>query len=229
MTGGRGPDRRAIGVSLAVHVLVLVPVIVLARPPEPIEFETIKLHLVSPPPVEAAEPAPAPPVTLPQPQPDPPEQRVEPEPDVTAEEPPPKPPEPEKEEPETEKPPETPPQTTPSSDPPEEPTEGGEGLNINTEGREFPFPDYLSNVVIQVNRYFRWSDEGRPRGIVYFEILRDGTVRNIRMVRPSGNRRFDFAVLGAVETAGTRGAFGPLPDGYVAPTLPVQLEVEPPR
>jgi hypothetical protein len=32
-----------------------------------------------------------------------------------------------------------------------------------------------------------------------------------------------------VETAGNRGEFGPLPDGWAAPTLPVQLEVEPPR
>jgi TonB family protein len=65
--------------------------------------------------------------------------------------------------------------------------------------------------------------------VVYFEITTDGGVRNIRMVRSSGNIRFDFAVQGAVETAGGRGAFGPLPEGFAAPFLPIQLEVEPPR
>lgn len=220
----QGPDRRAVGVSLAVHVVVVLPLVALTRPPQPVEFETMRIHIVSRAPVEVAEPEPAPPVVTPEPQP--PAQR--PEPEVQAEEAPPEP-EPEEAEPETETPPETPPQAPPSPAPPDEDASEGEGLNIETEGREFPYPDYLNNVVIQVHRYFRWSDEGRPRGVVYFEILEDGSVRNIRMVRPSGNRRFDFAVLGAVETAGTRGAFGPLPEGYAAPTLPVQLEVEPPR
>ena len=59
-----------------------------------------------------------------------------------------------------------------------------------------------------------WDEDGRPRALVYFEILEDGGVRNIRVVRSSGNRRFDFAVSGAIETAGNRGAFGPLPEAY---------------
>ncbi len=104
-----------------------------------------------------------------------------------------------------------------------------DGSNIATEGREFPFPEYLGNVIVQVKRYFRWSDDSHPRGVIYFEITPDGGVRNIRMARSSGNIRFDIAVQGAVETAGNRGAFGPLPDGYAGAFLPVQIEVEPPR
>ncbi len=221
------------GLSLAVHALLLVPLVVFAKPPEPMEFETIKLNLVSPPPAEVVEPEPAPPEPepRPEPQPQPVQERPEPEPEAEAVEPEPEPePEPERED--IEKPPETPErqaETEPTEQPPDSAEVGGENLNIATEGREFPFPEYLSNVIIQVNRYFRWSDDSRPVGVVYFEITPDGRARSIRMVRPSGNLRFDFAVQGAVETAGNRGAFGPLPDAYAGGFLPVQLEIEPPR
>lgn len=240
MTNG-GPGWRAIGLSVLIHAAVLVPMVLFARPPEPVTFETYRVHLVSPPPAAVEEPEAEPAAAQAQPDPQPEQQPEEPTPDPEPEAPP-QPeverepePEPDRERPETERPatpsePEQPTETTPRSEPEaEEATVGGEGLNISTEGREFPYPDYLANVLLQVRRYFRWDDNTRPRGVVYFEILRDGTVRNIRMVRSSGNNRFDFAVQGAVESAGNRRAFGPLPEGFVAPTLPVQLEVEPPR
>ena len=224
----RGPGPTALGISLALHAILLVPLVVFARPPEPIEFETVTINLVSPPPTEVVEPEPAPPE--PEPQPEPVVEQPEPEPESEVTEEPPEPePEPEERE-DIEKPPETPePRTESTEEPPDSATASGENLNIATEGREFPFPEYLANVLTQVNRYFRWSDESRPVGVVYFEILPDGTARNIRMVRPSGNLRFDFAVQGAVETAGNRGAFGELPEAYAGSFLPVQLEIEPPR
>lgn len=228
----RGPGWRAIGLSALIHGVLVVPML-FARPTQPIEFETIRINLVSPPPADVVDPEPASPQLAPEPEPEP--EQVAPTPEATVEETPPeRPPEEDIERPETERPPETPPERTPPattepSDPADTAAAGGEGLNIQTEGREFPYPEYLSNVIIQVHRYFRWSGDDHPRGVIYFEILRDGSVRNIRMARSSGNIRFDFAVQGAVETAGNRGAFGPLPDGFAAPTLPVQLEVEPPR
>ena len=229
------PGSRAIGISLGIHVLVLAPMIAFARTPAPIEFETIKINLVSPPPADAVQAQTEAPVVerQPEPEPEPPPPEPEPEPEVTVEEE--KPPEPPKKEieerPETEKPPEPPKtETQPKkTEAPEKAETGGEDLNIATEGREFPYPDYLNNVIVQVHRYFRWTGETRPRGTVYFEILPDGSVRNIRMARSSGNLRFDFAVQGAVETAGNRRAFGPLPEGFAAPFLPVQMAVEPPR
>lgn len=228
----RGPGPRPLGISLAVHAVLLVPLVVFAKPPEPIEFETVKVNLVSPPPTEEEvqpEPAPPEPAPRPEPEPEPVREQPEPEPEAEPEEPEPEP-EPQPREEDIEKPPETPePQPEPAEEPVDSAVAGGENLDIATEGREFPFPEYLSNVIIQVNRYFRWSDDSRPLGVVYFEIRHDGSVRNIRMVRPSGNLRFDFAVQGAVETAGNRGAFGPLPEGYAGPFLPVQLEIEPPR
>lgn len=229
----RRPGARPFLISTVVHVALLVPLVVLARPPEPMEFETVKVTLVSPPPAEvvAAEPEPTP--TQPQPEPEPEPVRETPEPEVTTrEEPPPEPRREDIERPDTEKPPETPPaqptQPRETESAPEAAT-GGDDLNIAMEGREFPFPEYLGNVIVQVKRYFRWNDESNPKGVVYFEITTDGSARNIRMVRPSGNIRFDFAVQGAVETAGSQGAFGPLPDGYAGSFLPVQLEIEPPR
>ena len=221
----RGPGRRSVGISLALHVAVLVPMVVLARPPAPIQFETVRVRLVSAPDVVEPEPAPA----EPEPQPTPAEPEPEPEPEPEAEAVEEEPPEPEREpEPDIEKPPDTP-EERPPTEAPDSAATGGENLNIATEGREFPFPDYLANVIVQVNRYFRWNDDSQPMGIIYFEITPDGQARNIRMVQSSGNLRFDYAVQGAVETAGNRGAFGPLPEAYAGPFLPVQLEIEPPR
>ncbi|MFO7892788.1 MAG: TonB C-terminal domain-containing protein [Longimicrobiales bacterium] len=226
----RGPSPTALGVSLAIHAILLVPLVVFARPPEPIEFETVSLevHLMAEEQAELVQPEPQPPQPEPEPEPQPPEPEPEPEPESEAVEEPEPEPEPERED--IEKPPETPePRAETTEEPPDSAVSGGENLDIATEGREFPFPEYLSNVIIQVNRYFRWSDESRPVGVVYFEITPDGGVRDIRMVEPSGNLRFDFAVQGAVETAGKQGAFGELPEAYAGSFLPVQLEIEPPR
>lgn len=228
----RRPGGRAFLASAIVHAALLVPLVVLARPPEPMDFETVRVNLVSPPPADAAqtdaEPAPTPPAPEPEPVQEQPEPEAE---EPEREEPPPEPPPENVERPRTERP-ETPPAQQPeprqTEEAPEAPT-GGDDLNIATEGREFPFPDYLANVIVQVKRYFRWNDDSHPQGVIYFEILPDGNVRNLRMARSSGNIRFDFAVQGAVETAGNRGAFGPLPDAYAGSFLPVQLEVEPPR
>lgn len=225
----RGPGGKAFAVSAGIHAVLLVPLVVFARPPEPIEFETVRVTLTMEPPadvVETQEPAPA----LPQPEPEP-EPIPEPEPEAEVREEPPPEPKPERvERPKTEKPPETPePRPTPAPDTPPATNAGGDEMNLSTEGREFPFPDYIENVIVQVKRYFRWDGDTRPKGVVFFEIQTDGSVRNIRMARASGNFRFDLAVQGAVETAGNRGAFGPLPEAYVGSSLPVQIEVEPPR
>lgn len=214
------------GISLAIHAILLVPLVVFARPPEPIQFETVRVNLVAAP-TELIQPQAAPPEPEPEPQPEEAEPEPEPEPEAAARE---EPPEPERQpEPDIEKPPDTPEDRPQPTETPDSTATAGGDLNIATEGREFPFPDYLNNVITQVNRYFRWNEDSRPKGTIYFEITPDGRARNIRMVDPSGNLRFDFAARGAVETAGNRGAFGPLPEGYAGPFLPVQLEIEPPR
>lgn len=112
--------------------------------------------------------------------------------------------------------------------PDETPGTGSDIANVRTPGLEFPFPDYLRNIVAQVLR--RWDRPTGPtalRAEVSFMILRDGTVRDIRFVTSSGNFSFDLAAQGAIEAAGNARAFGGLPEGYQADILPVSFFFSP--
>lgn len=107
---------------------------------------------------------------------------------------------------------------------------GGEDLDVRTEGAAFVEPGYLENIVRQVNRYFR-----RPAGSVTdeaevrFWINRDGSVSDIEVIRSTGSFRFRAAAMEAVEQAGNRKAFGPLPRAYRADRLPVSFYFRPSR
>lgn len=119
--------------------------------------------------------------------------------------------------------------TTPTRPlPGETPSTGSDAVTVSTPGLAFPYPDYLRNIVQEV--YRRWD---RPlgnaalRAEVSFLILRDGSVREIRLTRPSGTFSFDLAAQGAIEAAGSSGAFGALPDGWPADVLPVSFYFTP--
>lgn len=105
---------------------------------------------------------------------------------------------------------------------------GGEGVDVHMEGEDFPYPEYLNNIILQLNRYFRWDGAPNLESKVAFEIMRDGTVRRIRVLQKSGNINFDLEAVSAIEQAGKRGAFGPLPKGWVADRLPVSFSFLPP-
>ncbi len=108
--------------------------------------------------------------------------------------------------------------------PGETPSTGTDAVNIKTPGLQFAYPEYLRNIVSQV--YRRWDRPGGNQALraeVSFFILRDGSVRDIRFVTPSGNFSFDLSAQGAIEAAGNAKAFGPLPDGYEADVLPVSF------
>lgn len=108
--------------------------------------------------------------------------------------------------------------------PGETPSTGSDAVNIKTPGLQFAYPEYLRNIVGQV--YRRWDRPGGNQSLraeVSFFILRDGSVRDIRFVTPSGNFSFDLSAQGAIEAAGNARAFGPLPDGYEADVLPVSF------
>ncbi|HEX5004008.1 MAG TPA: TonB C-terminal domain-containing protein [Gemmatimonadales bacterium] len=108
--------------------------------------------------------------------------------------------------------------------PGETPSTGTDAVNIKTPGLQFAYPEYLRNIVAQV--YRRWERPGGNQSLqaeVSFFILRDGSVRDIRFVTPSGNFSFDLSAQGAIEAAGNAHAFGPLPDGYEADVLPVSF------
>ena len=109
-----------------------------------------------------------------------------------------------------------------------EPSTGSDETTVTTSGVEFPFPEYLRNIVAQVHR--RWQ---RPAGNVslraevQFFIHTDGSVSNFRFVTRSGNFGFDLEAQGAIESAANTGAFGPLPEGFASGVLPVSFFFDP--
>ena len=106
--------------------------------------------------------------------------------------------------------------------PGETPSTGTDVANIKIPGIEFPYPEYLRNIMNEVLR--RWNaPNNRLRAEVAFLILKDGSVRDIRFLKRSGNFSFDLEAQGAIEAAGNGKAFGPLPDGWDANVLPVTL------
>ena len=136
--------------------------------------------------------------------------------------------------------PKPPPVTEPNREPPpptaapvapakgETPSTGTDAATIKTPGLEFPFPEYLRNIVNQV--YQRWDrDDARQNTFaeISFLIRRDGSVHDIRFVTRSGSFAFDLSAQGAIEAAGNTLAFGPLPDGWDADVLPVSFYFKP--
>ena len=104
---------------------------------------------------------------------------------------------------------------------------GGEGLTLQSAGMECPSAGYCENIVRQVRRYFRRPEGEAGSAEACFRILSDGTVDRITVRRVRGGAVFRLAVSEAVEQAGLRGAFGPLPDEFGAETLPVCVDITP--
>ena len=157
----------------------------------------------------AEKPAPIKPPPKAKPVPKPPEPKTPPRPEPDTKEPPAK----------TRAPVEPLPGETPST--------GTDVANVKTPGLEFPYPEYLRNLVSQI--YRRWDRSGQSgrRAEFTFLILRDGTVREIKTLRSSGNFAFDLDAQGAIESAANAKAFGPLPDGYPSDVLPITFYFAP--
>lgn len=191
--------------------------------PEP-EPEPIPEPEPEPTPVKQPEPKPAPPEPKPKPKPEP---KPEPKPQAKPTEPKPAP------KPDTEKPTEAKPKPQPKpatgQKPDPDAKTSGSGLNVRIDGEQFPFPGYLEGIVVQIGRYFRWQGDTGLRAEIYFEILRDGSVRGIRLVTGSGNAAFNIEAMSAIEQAGLRRAFGPLPEEYTGDRLPVSFYFQPAR
>lgn len=116
----------------------------------------------------------------------------------------------------------------PSTEPARAPEEGEDAANVQIEGRIFPFPDYLNNIVRQVHRHWRPpTGEGELRAELRFAIAEDGSVTEIDWVQRSGDLAFDLEARGAIEAAGRRKAFGPLPEGYPRDRLTVTFYFDP--
>ena len=231
--GGRAAG--AVG-TLAVHGVVVAAAFVMARPPKPMP-PVYAVELVAAPAPVAAPTAPvatAPPTPAPTPAVS--RTRTPPARTPAVKTPPPKP-EPVKTPPRATTTPPNPgaqtSRTTQSSAvtpaPGETPSNGTDPVTVKTPGLTFAYPEYLRNIVAQI--YRRWD---RPRGgtrraEVFFMIMRDGSVRDIRFITPSGDFTFDLNAQGAIESAANAGAFGPLPDRYPQDVLPVSFYFEPGR
>ena len=232
-TGARRSLRMPLAVSAAAHVVVLGFFAMQrgeAAPPLPPMYR-VDLVAAPPGPRAVGQVTPTPPApTPPTPTPPPPRAAVDPStmaPAPTKTTPPPRSPEP--------APPSTPVQPTPTPATPTPPQPAGGGptggrgtdvANVRTEGTEFPFPGYLSNIVRQVTLSFEPpARSGALRADVAFQVRRDGTVHEIRVVTRSGNFGFDTEARGAIECAAR--SFGPLPAGFREDVLPVVFSFDP--
>jgi protein TonB len=110
-------------------------------------------------------------------------------------------------------------------------TSGGVGADVatvRTEGIEFPFPGYLTNIVRQIALNFSPRNPNAPlKAEVMFLIRRDGSVTGFRFLSRSGSYAFDLECQGAVEAVAAARAFGPLPAGFTDDVLPVIFSFDP--
>lgn len=232
----RGGETAGLVGTLLVHGAVVAFVLAAARPPRPMPPVYAVELVAAPAPVTAPS---APVATAPtNPAPEPAVSKAPPKPSATpaVRTPPPKP-EPVRPQPHATTSPSVPgaqtsrvTKTAPVAPAPgETPSNGTDAVTVKTPGLTFAYPEYLRNIVAQI--YRRWD---RPRGgtlraEVFFMILRDGSVRDIRFITPSGDFTFDLGAQGAIEDAANNHAFGPLPDGYPQDVLPVSFYFEPGR
>lgn len=108
--------------------------------------------------------------------------------------------------------------------PGEAPSTGSDVATVSTEGVEFPFPEFLQNIVSQVLRRWQRPLDNTPlEAEVGFMVHRDGSVTDLQFVKRSGNFAFDLEAQGAIEEAGRFKAFGTLPDGWVPDVLFVRF------
>lgn len=243
--GGRRPlGTGSLGMSILIHVLALVAVfwVVPALQPEQIIYRVIELELMSPPPVQAPPPdveeppaaedelvvetpdEPEPPAVeeedpLPLLEDKQPEPEPEPEPDTADT----KEPEPEPEE--TPPPDETPVPAETDEEEEEEERLSFEQLQVRQEGFKAEHPEYFANILRQIERCLRTTDD--RVATVQFEIERDGRTTGFDVVRSSGRTTFDWQALEAIECAGKQNRLGPLPEDYPFDVLPIILELRP--
>ena len=118
--------------------------------------------------------------------------------------------------------------TTETPAPGETPSTGRDATTISTPGLDFPFPEYLRNIMNQIYRRWRRPTGNVPlRAEIFFLIRRDGSVAEVRFVKRSGNFSYDLEAQGAIEAAAKARAFGQLPDGWENDVLPISFYFEP--
>jgi TonB family protein len=97
---------------------------------------------------------------------------------------------------------------------------GGTGVQ-GLEGGDFPYTIYIEAMQRKIgSNWFRPQIAGGAATIIYFRILRDGSIGETRVETSSGNATFDRAALSAVRSSQP---LNPLPFGYSGTYLGVHL------
>lgn len=97
---------------------------------------------------------------------------------------------------------------------------GGSGVT-GLEGGDFPYTLYLQGMHRRIGtNWFRPQVAAGTVTIIYFRILRDGTIGEARVETSSGNGTFDRAALSAVRSSSP---LNPLPFAYAGTYLGVHL------
>jgi outer membrane biosynthesis protein TonB len=112
--------------------------------------------------------------------------------------------------------------------PGEQPSTGNDIATISTEGVDFPFPEYLQNIMTQILQRWQHPLHGSPLDAeVSFFIHRDGSITDLQFVKRSGDFGYDLEAQGAVEEAGRFKVFGSLPPGWTSDVLFVRFYFRP--
>lgn len=89
-----------------------------------------------------------------------------------------------------------------------------DGAGISVDAAQFPFGYFLSAIEHRVSDHW-YNPSSQPGSgltcVVYFRLMRDGTVQDVRGETSSGNEYFDRSALRAVKSASP---FPPLPRGF---------------
>jgi TonB family protein len=97
---------------------------------------------------------------------------------------------------------------------------GGSGIT-GIEGGDFPYTLYIQGMHRRIGtNWFRPQVAAGTSTIIYFRILKNGTIAEAKVQTPSGNGTFDRAALSAVRSSSP---LNPLPFGYNGDYLGVHL------
>ena len=87
---------------------------------------------------------------------------------------------------------------------------GGSGVT-SLEGGDFPYTIYITTMIRHIGRYWSRPAMAGLEVVIYFKILRNGTIVESRVETSSGNPTFDRAALSAVRSSSP---LQPLPFGF---------------
>ena len=226
--------RRFLAISCGLHVLFLVALVLSGSGSRAPRYPPVyRINLVAAPRAETVRPPrarPRPPTPPPErpperktaPKPEP--EILEPEKELVPEEKAKPVRKPERPEPVAERGPEAPPEPPEPAPEVTTPDAGGNEaeINLEIEGREFPFPGYLDRMVNKIAQSWKQTPNRQPlAATVYFRVERSGRVSGIEVEQSSGSFLFDQAAIRAVDDASP---LPPLPDGYTGDYLGVYFD-----